>query len=183
MIGNDASWMQIAREQVEVLGTTLGTDLRRTDYHKVAEGYGGVGLVLTDPTRVDATLAEAKAIARGGRPVCINVHFRLGKREFESYFQVVAKLLALVLLAGCAAAMPPAATAMDADRVHVQLADLQKGRDLLVSKCGASCHATPLPAQHPRGAWPQKLGEMSERAGLVPAERTLIEQYLTAMSR
>ena len=76
VIGNDASWMQIAREQVEVLGTSLGTDLRRTDYHKVAEGYGGVGLMLNDPARVDATLAEAKAIARGGRPVCINVHLR-----------------------------------------------------------------------------------------------------------
>jgi acetolactate synthase-1/2/3 large subunit len=76
MIGNDASWMQIAREQVEILGTPLGTDLRRTDYHEVAAGYGGVGLVLTDPARVDATLAEAKAIAKTGRPVCINVHLR-----------------------------------------------------------------------------------------------------------
>jgi acetolactate synthase-like protein len=76
VIGNDASWMQIAREQVEILGTSLGTDLRRSDYHKVAEGYGGVGLVLTDPARVDSTLAEAKAIAKGGRPVCINVHLR-----------------------------------------------------------------------------------------------------------
>jgi acetolactate synthase-like protein len=76
LIGNDASWMQIAREQVEVLGTSLGTDLRRTDYHKVAEGYGGVGLVLSDPARVDTTLAEAKAIARGGRPVCVNIHLR-----------------------------------------------------------------------------------------------------------
>jgi acetolactate synthase-1/2/3 large subunit len=76
LIGNDASWMQIAREQVEILGTSLGTDLRRSDYHKVAEGYGGVGLLLTDPARVDSTLAEAKAIAKGGRPVCINIHLR-----------------------------------------------------------------------------------------------------------
>jgi len=81
LIGNDASWMQIAREQVEVLGTSLGCDLRRTDYHEVAQGYGGVGLVLTDPARVDATLAEAKAIAKTGRPVCINVHLR--KSEFR----------------------------------------------------------------------------------------------------
>lgn len=81
VIGNDASWAQIAREQVEILGTTLGCDLRRTDYHKVAEGYGGVGLVLTDPARVDATLAEAKAIARTGRPVCINIHLR--KTDFR----------------------------------------------------------------------------------------------------
>ena len=81
IIGNDASWAQIAREQVEILGTTLGCDLRRTDYHKVAEGYGGVGLQLTDPARVDATLAEAKAIAKAGRPVCINVHLR--KTDFR----------------------------------------------------------------------------------------------------
>ncbi len=81
VIGNDASWMQIAREQVEILGTTLGCDLRRTDYHKVAEGYGGVGLILTDPARVDATLAEAKAISKTGRPVCINVHLR--KTDFR----------------------------------------------------------------------------------------------------
>lgn len=81
VIGNDASWMQIAREQVEVLGTTLGCDLRRTDYHKVAEGYGGVGLVLTDPSRIDGVLAEAKAIAKAGRPVCINVHLR--KTDFR----------------------------------------------------------------------------------------------------
>ena len=76
IIGNDASWAQIAREQIEILGTTLGCDLRRTDYHKVAEGYGAVGLVLHDPARVDATLAEAKAIAKTGRPVCVNVHLR-----------------------------------------------------------------------------------------------------------
>jgi acetolactate synthase-1/2/3 large subunit len=81
VIGNDASWAQIAREQVEVLGTTLGCDLRRTDYHKVAEGYGGVGLLLTDPARVDSTLAEAKAISKTGRPVCINVHLR--KTDFR----------------------------------------------------------------------------------------------------
>jgi acetolactate synthase-1/2/3 large subunit len=76
LIGNDASWAQIAREQVEMLGTPLGTELRRTDYHKVAEGYGVVGLVLTDPAKIDATLAEAKSISRSGRPVCINVHLR-----------------------------------------------------------------------------------------------------------
>ena len=81
LIGNDASWMQIAREQVEILGTSLGTDLRRTDYPKVAEGYGGVGLILNDPARVDATLAEAKSIAKTGRPVCINVHLR--KTDFR----------------------------------------------------------------------------------------------------
>jgi acetolactate synthase-1/2/3 large subunit len=76
VIGNDGSWAQIAREQVEILGTALGTELRKSDYHKVAEGYGGVGLLLTDPAKVDGTLAEAKQIAASGKPVCINVHLR-----------------------------------------------------------------------------------------------------------
>ena len=61
--------------------TRRSSDLRRTDYHKVAEGYGGVGLVLTDPSRIDGVLAEAKAIAKTGRPVCINVHLR--KTDFR----------------------------------------------------------------------------------------------------
>ena len=43
---------------------------------RVAEGYGAAGLVLTDPARVDAVIAEAQQIARSGRPVCINVHLR-----------------------------------------------------------------------------------------------------------
>ncbi len=76
VIGNDASWQQIARDQVDILGTPLGTVLRRTDYHKVAEGYGAVGLLLTDPAKIDETLAEAKALAKSGKPVCINVHLR-----------------------------------------------------------------------------------------------------------
>jgi acetolactate synthase-like protein len=76
VIGNDGSWAQIAREQVEILGTALGTELRRSDYHDVARGYGGVGLLLTDPAKVDGTLAEAKRIAASGKPVCINVHLR-----------------------------------------------------------------------------------------------------------
>lgn len=81
VIGNDASWAQIAREQEDVLGTPLATTLLRTDYHKVAEGYGGVGMVLDDPSRIDATLAEAKRIAASGRPVCLNVHLR--KTDFR----------------------------------------------------------------------------------------------------
>ena len=76
IIGNDASWMQIAREQVGALGTSLGTDLRSTDYHQVAAGYGGVGIELRSPDQIDAALTEAKRVAASGRPVCINVHLQ-----------------------------------------------------------------------------------------------------------
>jgi acetolactate synthase-1/2/3 large subunit len=74
VIGTDGSWAQIAREQVPMLGTDVGTVLRRTAYHEVAQGYGAVGLLLDDPSRIDATLDEAKALAASGKPVVINVH-------------------------------------------------------------------------------------------------------------
>lgn len=81
VIGTDGAWAQIAREQVEILGDDVGTVLNRTDYHKVAEGYGGVGLLLDDPANTTAVLAEAKAAAKAGKPVCINVH--IGKSDFR----------------------------------------------------------------------------------------------------
>lgn len=81
VVGNDAGWTQIAREQVEILGDDCGTVLRRTDYHVVAEGYGGKGLLLERPEDIPAVLAEAKEIARGGTPVLINA--LLGKTDFR----------------------------------------------------------------------------------------------------
>jgi acetolactate synthase-1/2/3 large subunit len=74
VIGTDGSWSQIAREQVPMLGTDVGTVLNRTAYHEVGQGYGAVGLLLDDPSKIDATLDEAKAIAASGKPVVINVH-------------------------------------------------------------------------------------------------------------
>lgn len=81
VIGTDASWQQIARDQSTLLGSDVGTTLRKTDYHQVAQGYGGVGLLLTDPSKIDATLDEAKALAKQGKPVCINVH--IAKTDFR----------------------------------------------------------------------------------------------------
>lgn len=74
VIGTDGSWAQIAREQVPMLGTDIGTVLNRTAYHEAARGYGGAGLLLDDPDQIDATLHEAKTIAASGKPVVINVH-------------------------------------------------------------------------------------------------------------
>ena len=83
-------------------------------------------------------------------------------------------------LAGCRA-MPPAATALDADRAHVELADLERGRTLLIQKCG-NCHVVPHPVEHAALEWPRKLGEMAVRLGLNGTQRRLIEQYLVTMS-
>ncbi|MDG1478740.1 MAG: thiamine pyrophosphate-binding protein [Myxococcota bacterium] len=74
VIGTDASWHQIARDQVTLLGDDVGTTLLRTAYHTVAEGYGGKGFLLTDPADIPEVIAEAKRLSAAGTPVCINVH-------------------------------------------------------------------------------------------------------------
>jgi len=81
VVGNDAGWTQIAREQVEVLGDAVGTELARTDYHAVAEGYGGAGILVEREDEVAAALARAKELAAAGRPVVVNVH--LGASDFR----------------------------------------------------------------------------------------------------
>ncbi len=81
VVGNDAGWTQIAREQVEMLGDDVGTVLARTDYHAVAAGYGGQGLCIARPEDVEPVLAEAVRIASGGAPVLVNA--LIGKTEFR----------------------------------------------------------------------------------------------------
>lgn len=72
VVGTDGSWSQIAREQVEILGDDVGTVLRRTGYHGVADGYGGRGLLLDRTDRIPQVLAMAREIASAGQPVLIN---------------------------------------------------------------------------------------------------------------
>lgn len=81
LIGNDAGWTQIAREQVEILEDDCAVVLEYSDYHVVAEGYGGVGLKLDKPEDVSRVLKEAQDIARSGRPVAINC--LIGKTDFR----------------------------------------------------------------------------------------------------
>jgi acetolactate synthase-like protein len=81
VVGNDAGWAQIAREQVEMLHDDVGTVLARTDYHQVAAGYGGRGLLIAHPGEVEPVLEEALRLARAGSPVVVNAH--LGRTEFR----------------------------------------------------------------------------------------------------
>jgi acetolactate synthase-1/2/3 large subunit len=81
VVGNDAGWTQIAREQVTVLGDDVATVLARTDYHKVAEGYGGQGLKIERPEEIRPVLDEALRLVRSGVPVLVNA--LLGKTEFR----------------------------------------------------------------------------------------------------
>jgi nitrate/TMAO reductase-like tetraheme cytochrome c subunit len=91
------------------------------------------------------------------------------------------RALVVLLIAGCTAGIPPLATGVDAERSHVALGELQAGRAQLVQRC-SGCHATPMPSEHERAAWPKQLDEMSARANLDASSRRLIEEYLVAMS-
>jgi len=74
VVGNDAGWTQIAREQVEVLGDAVGTELLPTAYHEVAEGYGGTGIEVRSLSGFKAAVAAAKQESAAGNPVLINAH-------------------------------------------------------------------------------------------------------------
>ncbi len=72
LVGNDAAWTQIARGQKEILDDDVGTVLRRTDYHRVAEGYGGKGFRIGRADQIEPTLRQAQETARSGVPVLVN---------------------------------------------------------------------------------------------------------------
>ena len=81
VVGNDAGWTQIARDQVEILGDDVATVLAHTDYHRVVDGFGGAGLRLDDPELIVDALEEARATAAHGVPVLLNVI--LDKSDFR----------------------------------------------------------------------------------------------------
>jgi acetolactate synthase-1/2/3 large subunit len=73
VVGNDAAWSQIAREQVKMLGDDVGTVLARTAYHEVAKGFGAEGLEIRTDAEVADGLARARQLRAAGRPVLVNV--------------------------------------------------------------------------------------------------------------
>jgi thiamine pyrophosphate-dependent acetolactate synthase large subunit-like protein len=58
---------------VKMLHDDVGTVLARSDYHKVAEGFGATGILVTKNFEVAAALERAQQIARSGKPVLLNV--------------------------------------------------------------------------------------------------------------
>jgi acetolactate synthase-1/2/3 large subunit len=81
VVGNDASWAQIAREQVAIFEDPVATELVRSAYHTVAEGYGGEGLLVQEEAEVPGCLRQAQTMAREGRPVLLNLF--IGQTDFR----------------------------------------------------------------------------------------------------
>lgn len=73
IVGNDASWQQIARGQLEFFNDDVAMNLRFSDYQKVAEGYGAKGILVRNDAEIVPALLEAKRLAKEGHPVLVNV--------------------------------------------------------------------------------------------------------------
>jgi thiamine pyrophosphate-dependent acetolactate synthase large subunit-like protein len=73
VVGNDAGWTQIAREQVKMLHDDVATVLARTDYHAVAAAFGAEGILVKHACDVAPALAKARELARQGKAVLVNV--------------------------------------------------------------------------------------------------------------
>lgn len=84
LIGNDACWTQIAREQVPMLGSSIGCELAHTDYDRVAVGFGANGTKLVNDDDVDKLDAIEKArsdLADSNKTTIINA--LIGKTKFR----------------------------------------------------------------------------------------------------
>jgi acetolactate synthase-1/2/3 large subunit len=73
VVGNDACWNQIAREQVEVLKDDVGCALRPSDYHLAVAALGGEGLVIRNNSEITPVLDAARRAAAAGKAVLVNV--------------------------------------------------------------------------------------------------------------
>ena len=81
VVGNDAGWTQIARDQVRILEDYVGTVLARSDYHDVAAALGGQGVLLQSAGQVGVCLDEARQALDNGKPVLLNAW--LDKTDFR----------------------------------------------------------------------------------------------------
>jgi acetolactate synthase-like protein len=81
VVGNDAGWTQIAREQIEYLHDAVATVLDYSDYDRVVAGFGAQGFRVDDAELIGDTLDAARRAAATGAPVLVNAI--LGKTEFR----------------------------------------------------------------------------------------------------
>ena len=81
VIGNDAGWTQIARDQTVILHDDVATVLKYNNYHEIADALDAKGFLVKANTDIGHVLAEAKLMCQKGRPVLINA--MMGKTDFR----------------------------------------------------------------------------------------------------
>ena len=73
VVGNDACWTQIAREQKPMLGSNVGCMLEFSSYEKVVEALGGKGVLLKDQEdNIEGSLEECKQTLKEGKSALLN---------------------------------------------------------------------------------------------------------------
>ena len=72
IIGNDGSWSQIARDQIEILGDSCATELANSDYEKIAHAFGANGKKVSSQKEFERALLEAKRSIEKGQSYVIN---------------------------------------------------------------------------------------------------------------
>jgi thiamine pyrophosphate-dependent acetolactate synthase large subunit-like protein len=81
IIGNDACWMQIARDQVDFLKSDCAVTLEHSDYEMIGKAFGAEGIRVETIDSFVTAAKEAKAQSRSGKPYIINSV--IGKTEFR----------------------------------------------------------------------------------------------------
>ena len=81
VIGNDACWSQIARDQVEVLKSDCAMNLALSDYQNGGKAFGAEGVRVETLDAFKSAVVDAKQSSRSGRPYLINAI--IGKTDFR----------------------------------------------------------------------------------------------------
>ena len=72
VVGNDGAWSQIQRDQVEILKSSVATELGQADYYKVAEALGGKGFLVEKEEDLSPALQEGLELCHRGVPVLLD---------------------------------------------------------------------------------------------------------------
>lgn len=81
LIGNDACWTQIARDQVEFLGSDCAVMLESSDYDKIPLAFGTEGEKVETIEAFVRTVQKAKELNKSGKSFLINAV--IGKTDFR----------------------------------------------------------------------------------------------------
>jgi thiamine pyrophosphate-dependent acetolactate synthase large subunit-like protein len=81
VVGNDACWTQIVRDQVPLLGKATAGMLTYADYHLVAKGFGAEGILINKAEDIEEGFALAKKYFHEGKAVLVNC--LLGQSKFR----------------------------------------------------------------------------------------------------
>jgi thiamine pyrophosphate-dependent acetolactate synthase large subunit-like protein len=81
LVGNDACWTQIARDQVDFLGSDCAVNLEFSDYHLVPKAFGGEGIRIENEAEIKSAFERAAAANLSGKAFLINAV--IGRTDFR----------------------------------------------------------------------------------------------------